>query len=310
VAYDPVHDHVYVANSLADSVTVIDASSRTVVVTLDDDFSRPFHLAANPATGRVYVTNFDSHSVTVVDGATVSKVVDLYDSVQPYGIAVDETRDLVYVATVAPHRIVVIGSDPHRGVDQFYGWAAFYRGFGDRNRPVPLRAIAVNPNAGSPFDGGHIWSTTATGDDSEADQALLIPKGWWGYFHVPIATTVSANPTEGIAVDRTTNRVYVTGGISPGTVTVVGDHGELCPTWFLDTASVPEHEAEFDFDLFSVAAQAQGDVTGDGQVDIFDLSFIAARYDTTDPAADLNTDGQVDIFDLVIAANNFGQQVQ
>jgi hypothetical protein len=49
-----------------------------------------------------------------------------------------------------------------------------------------------------------------------------------------------------------------------------------------------------------------GDVNGDGQVDIFDLTFIAARYGTNDPAADINGDGLVDIFDLVIVANNYG----
>lgn len=42
-------------------------------------------------------------------------------------------------------------------------------------------------------------------------------------------------------------------------------------------------------------------------VDIFDLTFVAARYDTTDPAADINLDGTVDIFDLAILANSYGK---
>jgi len=83
-------------------------------------------------------------------------VVNLYDSTQPYGIAIDETRNIINVATVARNRIVAIGA--LKGVpDQFLGWAAFYRGFGNRNRPVPLRAIAINPDIGPTFDGGHVW---------------------------------------------------------------------------------------------------------------------------------------------------------
>jgi len=39
-------------------------------------------------------------------------------------------------------------------------------------------------------------------------------------------------------------------------------------------------------------------VNGDGQVDIFDLAFVASRYGSSDPTADINADGLVDIFDL------------
>jgi hypothetical protein len=50
-----------------------------------------------------------------------------------------------------------------------------------------------------------------------------------------------------------------------------------------------------------------GEVTGDGVIDIFDLTFIAARYNSNDPLADITADGLVDIFDLVIAAGNYEQ---
>lgn len=51
-----------------------------------------------------------------------------------------------------------------------------------------------------------------------------------------------------------------------------------------------------------------GDVTGDGLIDIFDLSFIALRYNGHDPSADITADGLVDVFDLVIAAGNYGRE--
>lgn len=304
VAYSQIYNMVYVANSLDDTVSVIDATAQTVVATLTGSFSRPFHMAASPVTGKVYVTNFNSNSVAVIAGSTVARVVDLYDSAQPYGIAVDEQRNLVYVATVAPNRIVAIG--PLNGVDdQFLGWAAFYRGFGNRNRPVPMRVIAVNPGIGPAGDGGHVWSTTSTADGSELNQALLIPKGWTSYFHYPLAHNVGDNPAEGIAIDRITNRVYVSSGASPGMVTVLGDHASLCAG--VSPADTGNPAGDIGFDLFTRDTLSRGDVTGDAAVDILDLAFLAARYRSTDPAADVNGDGQVDILDLAIVARNYGQ---
>jgi len=239
VTYDPLHDYVYVANSMSDSVTVIEAEIRTPVTTITGSFHRPFHLAANTVTGMVYVANFDGPSVTVLNGTAVSKVVDLYDSRQPYGLAVDETRNLVYVATVEPHRIVAIG--PANGEsNRFLGWGAFHRGFGNPNRPVPLRAIAVNPTVGPAGDGGHLWATTTQADGGESNQALLIPKGWGGYFHFPMAEAVDTYPADGLAIDRSTNRVYIASGFAPGTVTVIGDHADLCPDAFTKIASLEE----------------------------------------------------------------------
>nr|BAL57564.1 peptidase S8/S53 [uncultured Chloroflexota bacterium] len=50
-----------------------------------------------------------------------------------------------------------------------------------------------------------------------------------------------------------------------------------------------------------------GDVTGDGQIDLLDLSFIASRYGSHEAEADITADGLVDIFDLVIAARNYNR---
>jgi YVTN family beta-propeller protein len=306
-AYNPVDGYVYVANSLADTVSVLDAASYAVVGTLSGSFSQPYHLASNPFTGKTYVANFGSASVTVLESGGIAGVVGLYDSVQPYGLAVDDIRNLVYVATVRPHRIVVLG--PLRGQpDRFLGWAEFYRGFSDRRRPLPLRAIAVNPDIGPGGDGGHVWSTTATADGSQANQALLIPKGWPAYFHYPLAQPVGDFPTEGIAVDRFTDRVYVSSGASPGMVTVLGDHEGLCAG--VGPADSAPAEQEFRLDLFVQSAFARGDVSGDGRVDIVDLAWIATRFGGTDPAADINRDGRVDILDLATAAASYGLAVR
>jgi uncharacterized repeat protein (TIGR01451 family) len=229
VAYDRVHDYVYVVNNLGNSVTVIDAAMRVLSDTLSGDFDQPFHIAANPVTGRAYVTNFGDSSVAVIDGHSVSKV-DLGGGdpgTEPYGVAVDDMRDLVYVAEVDGHRVVVIGTDATGTPDQVLGWAALHRGFGDPARPVPLRAIAINPDIGPAGDGGHLWATTSVADGSEANQVLFIPKGWPG-FHWPAPYEITASPSEGIAVDRASDRVYVSAGSTPGIVTVLGDSTDAC----------------------------------------------------------------------------------
>jgi DNA-binding beta-propeller fold protein YncE len=227
VAY--VNNNVYVVNNSGNSVTIINAAT-LAVTPLSGSFNQPYHIAANPNTGKVYVTNLGNHTVTVIDGTTVSSVVNLNvldPSTQPYGVAVDETRELIYVAAVDSNRVVAIGRHPETGApDQLLGWAAFHRGFGDPARPVPMRAIAVNPDIGpiSPMDdGGHIWTTTSTADGSEANQALLIPKGWTSYFHFPVPCDVGINPSEGIAINRSLDRAYVAHGTNSGTLSVFDD---------------------------------------------------------------------------------------
>jgi len=186
------------------------------------------------------------------------------------------------------------------------GWASFQRGY-NPNRPIPLRAIAINPQKGPVFDGGHLWATTATIDGSEANQALFIPKGWASRFHVPFAQNLGEQPSEGIAVDRVHNRVYFTSGVTLGTVTVIGDHDNICGG--IAPASVKDGSDEIGLEVYSVAEILLSDVNDDGLVDIFDLAFLAARYDSNDPAADLNQDGVVDILDLALMAGHYGQKL-
>ncbi len=49
------------------------------------------------------------------------------------------------------------------------------------------------------------------------------------------------------------------------------------------------------------------DVTGDGVVNILDLTFVASHFGESDPEADVNSDGIVNILDLVLVAQNFSR---
>lgn len=305
VAYDPAHDDVYVANSLGNSVSVVDAATHASIATLSGAFNQPFHLAANPLNGKVYVSNFGNNTVTILANAAVKGVVQLWDSGRPYGITVDETRDTIYVATIQTNRIVAIG--PLAGQpDRFLGWASFQRGYNPKRR-IPLRVIAINPDIGPAFDGGHLWTTTTVADGGEAHQALLIPKGWNSYFHVPFPVVVGLQPMEGLAIDRATDRVYIASGDSPGKLSIIGDHNDLCRG--LAPAAILENTDQITFEVFPGAALTQADLNADRIIDILDLVYIASRYNSQDPTADLNQDGLVDILDLAQVANQYGRQL-
>jgi hypothetical protein len=51
-----------------------------------------------------------------------------------------------------------------------------------------------------------------------------------------------------------------------------------------------------------------GDINGDNEIDVRDLSYVAWQFDESDPKADINGDGVVDIFDLSLIAGNFGRK--
>lgn len=243
VAYNSSNNQVYVANSTGNSVTVINAATRSVVTTLSSGFNQPFHVAANPVTGKVYVTNFGNNTAAVINGGSVSSV-GLGTSTQPYGITVDETRNLIYVTTVNSNRIVTIGE--LAGIpDQVLGWAEFYRG-NDPARRVPMRAIDINPTVGPAGDGGHLWTVTLTADGSEANQGLLIGQGWPAYFDTPVPHNLGSSSGEGVVVDRSANRVYISNGTTPGSLTILSDNATVC------TPVTPFSDNGFGFDVVTV----------------------------------------------------------
>ena len=65
---DPAAGTVYVTNSVADTVSVIDAATGTVTATIPVG-GNPDGVAVDPA-GTVYVTNNGDDTVSVIDAAT------------------------------------------------------------------------------------------------------------------------------------------------------------------------------------------------------------------------------------------------
>jgi YVTN family beta-propeller protein len=111
VAVDPGTHTVYVTNRDDATVSVIDASTRTVTATVP--VSKPFYgpegVAVDPGTHTVYVTNYGV-TVSVIDASTrtVTATVPLGTGPEenPAGVAVDPGTHTVYVGrlrTAAAH---------------------------------------------------------------------------------------------------------------------------------------------------------------------------------------------------------------
>ena len=65
-AVNPVTNRIYVANNTANTVSVIDGASNSVIATLETGGGAPCAIGVNPATNRVYVANYASSSISVL----------------------------------------------------------------------------------------------------------------------------------------------------------------------------------------------------------------------------------------------------
>jgi YVTN family beta-propeller protein len=102
-------NRVYVANRDSNSVSVIDATTNTVIGSPITVGTAPHAVAVNSATNRIYVANTNSGTVTVIDGATNTVIGSpIAVGLAPYGIAVNPTTNRIYVANQTSGTVTVI----------------------------------------------------------------------------------------------------------------------------------------------------------------------------------------------------------
>jgi YVTN family beta-propeller protein len=218
---------MYVTDLSNNAVAVISPTLGSVVNTIGVG-QRPYNLAVHRVTGWVYVANSDSKSVSVLNsaGSLQPDILLDYGSDEPFGIAVDDVlNNYVYVTTIKSYRIETIDIDNDH---QLLPWSEFKR---LNNHGAPLRALAINMTLDI-ADGGHLWTTTSTGDMSDFTQVLLIPKGYPSGFHQPLPddyNDLSGGGLlgAGIGVDTELDRTYVSLPAS-NAVRVFGDRDEEC----------------------------------------------------------------------------------
>jgi PKD repeat protein len=240
VVYNPTSGRVYVTNYGSDSVGVYNAASVTLEQTLTD-FDEPAHLAVNAVTNKVYAANHDpNQGVTVINCSTHATQRVLVNLIDAFGIAVDSTRNLVYVTSIEHARMSVISGT----TDTYVGSMDIQRGGGQK---VDLRVVEVNPNVGTE---GHLWLTTSSADGGSYDQLLLMPNGW-PTLGTPVPLDILSFPLIGIALDPDTDRIWVTNQ-SSAAVSVVQDGEPICSTPFSLSGG---EEERYNFQIGTFAAR-------------------------------------------------------
>ena len=108
LAVDDSDDTVYVANYLADTVSIINGRTGTVASTIRVG-SFPIDVAVNQRDDTVYVTNYGSGNVSVINGRTGVRTDDtIAVGSYPWGLAVDQGDDTVYVANYGSSSVSII----------------------------------------------------------------------------------------------------------------------------------------------------------------------------------------------------------
>ncbi len=111
IVTSPDGGKIYIANSGAGNISVIDTGVNRVINTIDNFGYSPAELALSEDGLTLYATNPDSDNISVID--TFSNMVTGCISVgnNPAGIVVDQNRRKVYVANKASNSISIINMD-------------------------------------------------------------------------------------------------------------------------------------------------------------------------------------------------------
>ena len=180
VGVNPNTNMVYVANYLADSISVIDCKTNTITenITVGDS---PFDVAVNPNTGRVYVANLDSNTTSVIDGTTNTVIEDIPVGGTPQSVGVNPNTNMVYVANYDSNTTSVIDGTTNTVIED-----------------IPVggnpQSVGVNPNTNMVYVANY-WTNDVSVINGTTNTAIE-------------NITVGVSPSE-LAVNPNTNMVYV-----------------------------------------------------------------------------------------------------
>ncbi len=204
VIYADAAPFAYITSYDANTVSVVDTATNTVMGSPIPVGSHPWGVAVSPAGTRVYVANFGSGSVSVIDTAT-NTVVGSPISVgnMPYGVAVNPAGTRVYVSNYGGSTVSVIDTATNTVVGAPIGVGSSPAG------------IAVSP-AGTRVYVANLFSDSVSVIDTSTNTVVGsgIPAG-----SEPCGIAVNPAGTRVYVADYTGNAVSV---IDTATNTVVG----------------------------------------------------------------------------------------
>jgi len=187
---------ILVANNGNNTVSVIDASTNSVIATIAVGVGAK-GVSVNPVTRLAYVTNVSDNTVSVIDIVTNTVVNTIaLPTASPTGVAVDTANNKVFISNnYTNDGVDVINAAAGNSVSTVLFGGAYALG------------VAVNPNINRTYSND--W-----GDLYVIDTVTNSLVGG------PLAVGGDTSPF-GIAVNPLTNRVYLTWFTSTGTVYVI-----------------------------------------------------------------------------------------
>jgi YVTN family beta-propeller protein len=267
IAVDPATQTVYVANapspecvdpSCENTVSVIamngpgpDPTGGTTIASIPVGVN-PDAVAVDPTTDTVYVANQATNSVSVINGSTDTVTNTIQGLASPVAIAVDPSTHNVYVAG-AGSVWVINGSNVINTIN-------------DLQNPV---AVAVDPTTATAYVANQANGTVSVIDGTN-------PVG---------GIDVGSGPLAGVAVDPSTQNVYVTG--TSGLLDVFNESGALTSTPIDSIPDSGESPSAVAFDPYSRNAY----VTNPTDNSVSVISPEASPTITGTPEASATSDG-------------------
>lgn len=178
---------LYVPNTFANTVSVVDTSSDTITATIPVG-QWPYYTAVTPDGSQVFVPNYLSGTVSVISGTTDSVTATIPVSSGPKGVAVDKAGRYAYVAssggyltqistaTDAVTGTVYVGDSPQTVAISPDGSTVYVGGYVGAVTVVNTATMTVS--AAFSGQGGDAWSMAISPDGSYlymADSVGLYP---------------------------------------------------------------------------------------------------------------------------------------
>jgi YVTN family beta-propeller protein len=182
LAVSPDGRRLYVANELADSMSIIDLASRLVVATVGTG-PQPNAVSVSADGTRAYVTNWGGTTVSVVDALTGAKLKEIQVGLHPNGLALNPRSQELYVANGDSDSVSIVGTDTNTVI----GTVSV--------SPYPGAPVGSSPNAVavSP-DGQRLYVANAGNNDVDIVDlprrrvVAMLPTAWY-----PTALALSAD---------------------------------------------------------------------------------------------------------------------
>jgi YVTN family beta-propeller protein len=247
VAADEANHSLYVADLGSDTISVIDTagcnsatthgcSKRIATIHVG---SRPTGVAIDQQTHSLYVTDAGGSNVSVIDTATCNAMVqsgcgqtppEITVGRQPFGIALDPLTDTVYVTDLGSND----EGDTVSVIDGATCNGEIHSGCGQTPPEVTVGSgpfgIAVNSTTDTVYvaDSGQIFTTADGHTISVINGTTCNAVQSFGCKQTPATVMVGRVPF-GVAVDETTNTIYVVNNQGGGTdATLSTIHGAQC----------------------------------------------------------------------------------